>query len=635
MDFLRKGIVIGLFLLIIGLFVQPSCLWAASSSDLEQLKLSQWDVLWEASPLKWEDVANMEEGWREVNIARGIPSKPERIKSAWFRITLPATPWDESGLYIDKLYAFDVEVYTEDGRKIFEASRDYSYDIYQILVPLVANSKGQDIFIHASTSSDKFGIHSEITIGNYQDLLPLYVNKGLLDIILGGALVFAAIVMLSCTLFLRNIDVPSWLSLSLVILSFGVLMITYSRFTYTFFSEYGKVFAILFDLGLMILFPALSYYFEIITGPGPRRIITKFRKFQVAYASFILLVLFSNLISDNAIYSVYFFLTVTVLAFIIVIQLVVLLSVSVLYVLRKNKDVVLFAIGFTIFAMTSIAELIWFLIRYAQYELTLWKWGSLCFVLALILILGRRVALNHERVIQYSKELEMYNGKLQHSEKMEILSELAASVAHEVRNPLQVTRGFLQLLDSKAAMKEKEYLKLALTELDRASAIITDFLTFAKPELEDITVLNVGEELSHIEGILIPLANMQGGVMTLDMPPNLCINGNSSKFKQAFINLIKNSIEALTEKGWIRIWGYEQEGKVTIHILDNGAGMDEQELSRLGEPYFSNKTKGTGLGLMVTLRIIEVMQGEIKFTSKKGVGTEVVIRFPSVYEKAM
>ncbi|WP_374021028.1 HAMP domain-containing sensor histidine kinase [Paenibacillus thiaminolyticus] len=213
---------------------------------------------------------------------------------------------------------------------------------------------------------------------------------------------------------------------------------------------------------------------------------------------------------------------------------------------------------------------------------------------------------------------------------MEILSELAASVAHEVRNPLQVTRGFLQLLGGKTGTKEQEYLNLALTELDRASEIITDFLTFAKPELDEIHILDVADELRHIEGILMPMATMHGGTIELDASPELRIQGNSSKFKQAFINMIKNSIEAFTEKGLIRVKAYERNEQVIIWIEDNGIGMDEEELKRLGEPYFSNKTKGTGLGLMVTFRIIEVMQGKMDIKSEKGVGTVITVSFPSV-----
>jgi len=243
--------------------------------------------------------------------------------------------------------------------------------------------------------------------------------------------------------------------------------------------------------------------------------------------------------------------------------------------------------------------------------------------------MARRFAQNHQQMVLYSSRLELFNNELQRSEKMDIISELAASVAHEVRNPLQVTRGFLQLLQMNTDDKGREHLKIALEELDRASAIITDFLTFAKPEFDKVNTLNLAQEFQHIEGIMRPLATLAGGTITMNIPENIDIRGNSSKFKQALINIVKNSIEALPEEGKIHIWAEQNDKEIEIHIQDNGSGMTEEELKRLGEPYFSNKTKGTGLGLMVTFRIIEALGGVLEFKSKKNVGTEAVIHLPA------
>ncbi len=284
------------------------------------------------------------------------------------------------------------------------------------------------------------------------------------------------------------------------------------------------------------------------------------------------------------------------------------------------------------FAAIGVSEVIWYFIQDMNYDLFFWKWGILSFVASLIIILARRILQNYEQVVKYSKQLEVFNNELQRSEKMEIISQLAASVAHEVRNPLQVTRGFLQLLREKTTSdKDKSFMVLAIDELDRASEIITDFLTFAKPQLEQTTLLNVAEEIQKIEGILAPLATMQGGVIKVDLASDLYVRGNSSKLKQALINIIKNSIEALDKDGIIHIRAYmDDSGHVVICIKDNGEGMHEADLKRLGEPYYSKKTKGTGLGLMVTFRIIEVMQGRVEFISNKGVGTEAIIHIPSV-----
>ncbi|GMK46496.1 hypothetical protein PghCCS26_36250 [Paenibacillus glycanilyticus] len=280
--------------------------------------------------------------------------------------------------------------------------------------------------------------------------------------------------------------------------------------------------------------------------------------------------------------------------------------------------------------MFTVADIIQYYSHSRNYEFTYWKWGIVCFVFTLVVMLGRQIVLSFEKVVTYSRQLEIYNNELQRSEKLDMISQLAASVAHEVRNPLQVTRGFLQLLEEKSGSnKEKNYMLLAINELDRASEIITDFLTFAKPQLEHVSVLNIANEFKHIGTILIPLANMQGGQIRLNIPDHLQIHGNSSKFKQAFINMIKNSIEALKNEGRIEISGHMEGNRVVICIKDNGEGMTEAELVKLGEPYYSNKSKGTGLGLMVTFSIIEVMQGDIVFKSTKGIGTEVMVTFPT------
>jgi signal transduction histidine kinase len=412
-------------------------------------------------------------------------------------------------------------------------------------------------------------------------------------------------------------------------------MITYSSFLYSIYGEYGKVFVTLFDLSLFILLPSFTYFFEKVIGSGYRSMIMKFRVFQVYYSVLCVVLMGINFLCHNQIYGLYRFTSATMLGFIMMVQFLLLITVAISYSLKGNKEAIIFSVGFVVFGLLGLGELFWFYFKAEYYDLFLWKWGVVCFLISLIIILGQRFTRNHEQVLEYSRQLEMFNNELQRSEKMEIISELAASVAHEVRNPLQVTRGFLQLLteknqSSKNPSSDQLYLNLALDELDRAAAIITDFLTFAKPEAGKVTTLNVLEEFIHIEGILMPLVSLQGGKITVNIPNDLHIKGSSPKFKQAFINIIKNSIEALNGEGDIEIWAHGDHNKVYIYIKDNGEGMDPGVLARLGEPYFSNKTKGTGLGLMVTFRIIEVMQGEISFTSAKGVGTEVRVCFPTV-----
>lgn len=592
--------------------------------------IKEWEVTWADRFDPNMSVEELEKlpGWTRVEADGPKPEVPTWAKAQWVKIGIPEFDNGKPAVLFEKIYGYNVVILSGD-RVIFESERKYKYETNTILLPLDQSTEGNSIYVGIKSGS-RIGLQSGVLLGDYAEMQNKYIKDNLTDFIIGCALIFIAVVMLICSLFLKNENLSSWFSLCLIILASGIIVITYSSFLYSLYGKYGGIYVVLFDLSLLVLLPSFTTFFESIFGKGYKSIINKYKKFQLGYSLFCVLFMIVNLISGNQFYDYYKIATVTVLGIIMIVQFILLITVSTIYTIRGNQEAIIFSIGFAIFALLGIVELSWFFFKSAYYDLYLWKWGVVCFVISLIIILGKRFARNHEQVVEYSKQLEMFNNELQRSEKMEIISELAASVAHEVRNPLQVTRGFLQLLVAKQNSADKVYLSMALEELDRASSIITDFLTFAKPEVGKVTELNVLNEFIHIEGILVPMANLQGGKISVHIPQDLYIKGNSSKFKQAFINIIKNSIESLHGEGEIQIWAYEKDGEVSIHIKDTGEGMDEEVLSRLGEPYFSNKTKGTGLGLMVTFRIIEIMNGKISFTSKKGVGTEAVIRFPAL-----
>ncbi|WP_150265317.1 sensor histidine kinase [Paenibacillus tepidiphilus] len=602
---------------------------AAAEGGYASIEITDWRVKWGDSAGTGSNAIpdTKEPGWIAADGAQGALELPDGASSAWTRVQLPQYSFTSPSVYIEKLYALHVRVYVED-RLVFEAGRGYIKDQYSLLVPLNTADAGKAMYIWTETLQDRIGVKDKIIIGEHSVLVKDYIRNGLIDVILGGAFIFVAIVLFVCSFYLNKEYFPIAATLAVVIASTGVLSVTYSPFIYTFYSYLGPASIIFYDIALLSLLPALTYLFERIFGGGKYGIIRKFRKFQAGYSLFCLICLVINLISGNRFVELYYFVSTTVVGVILILQFVLLIACVVLFALRRNRDAIIFAVGFGFAALTSVLELSWYYYREGDYDLFYWKWSLVVFILSLIIILGRRLALNHQQVVKYSRELELFNNELQRSEKMEIISELAASVAHEVRNPLQVTRGFLQLLSEKSSGDEKSYLTMALSELDRAASIITDFLTFAKPEFEQISLLNVQDEFKHIESILRPLCHLTGGKMVVEVGDQLWVRGNSSKFKQAFINIIKNSIESLGDDGVIQMSAYAKGDKVYIHIKDNGEGMDHDVLGRLGEPYFSNKTKGTGLGLMVTFRIIEAMRGEIRFISKKGAGTESVTVLP-------
>jgi two-component system sporulation sensor kinase B len=549
------------------------------------------------------------------------------MNSYLIRFTIPNFEAEHPALLLNHLLAQNVKIYV-GNRLVHETIRNYPYDMNNVIVAISEKDMGQPLYIWVQSLKRQVGPSRDIEYGE-ESVLRNRLDRNMQSVIIGSAFLIVALVMMCCTIFLRKTKTTRvWLVLTMIVCTAGILLITYSSYMYKQNGQYGAILFHGFDLSLLTFLPALTYFFESIIGKGYLNSIKIFRMFQSGYSLFCAVFLAIDIASAYQFFQVYYFFSVTILGYTIILQFALLSINSVVYAMKGNRDATIFALGTTLLTFTIVVDLLCYYMTSGKYELFLWKWGVVLFVISLIVVMGRKLAEYYEQIVNYSRQVELYNNRLQRSEKLEIISELAASIAHEVRNPLQVTRGFLQLLTMKVSEQEKEYMNLAISELDRAAEIITDFLTFAKPQMEHVEQLHIESELKQIEGIIIPLAHLHGGDIEMNIPRDLYIQGNSSKFKQAVINIIKNSIEALQGLGQIKIWAYHKEDKVLIHIRDTGEGMDAAALSRLGEPYFSTKTKGTGLGLMVTFRIIEIMGGNIKFLSEKGKGTEVILSFP-------
>lgn len=221
--------------------------------------------------------------------------------------------------------------------------------------------------------------------------------------------------------------------------------------------------------------------------------------------------------------------------------------------------------------------------------------------------------------------------KVMKAEKLEVVSHLAASISHEVRNPLTTCKGFLQLsYEEEKSHEIKQYLGTAIQELDRATDIISDYLTFAKPAPEKVEKVFVIQEVEKVVNVLTPLANMHGVQLLTNWEENgqSYISGDRKKFEQSLINIVKNGIESMPKGGKVEINIFDDYPVVRIEIRDEGKGMTQQQINRLGEPYFTMKNTGTGLGMMVSFSLIKGMGGQIKVDSEVGRWTSFIIEYP-------
>jgi two-component system sporulation sensor kinase B len=249
-------------------------------------------------------------------------------------------------------------------------------------------------------------------------------------------------------------------------------------------------------------------------------------------------------------------------------------------------------------------------------------------ILAIASLIGMAISsLLKEHII----ETNYLKLELERSEKLKIVSQIAASVAHEVRNPLTVVKGFLQLLKESVDDRKKDYLKIALSELERAEYIITDYLNLAKPQADQLEQVEVSSFLSSTLEIMNSFSLIQNVQIQLNCnQTDLFVLADKPKLSQVVLNLIKNGVEAIPNTGIVTVNAFYRNEEIFIEIKDNGKGMSKEDLDNIGTAFFTTKDTGTGLGILVTIRIVEALNGKISFESKEGAGTKVVLRFPAV-----
>ncbi|MDD2621066.1 MAG: ATP-binding protein [Syntrophomonadaceae bacterium] len=192
-------------------------------------------------------------------------------------------------------------------------------------------------------------------------------------------------------------------------------------------------------------------------------------------------------------------------------------------------------------------------------------------------------------------------------DRLNLVGEMAASIGHEIRNPMTTVRGFLQILSGKAEyINDQDYFQLMIEELDRANAIITEFLSLARNKMLELRSMNLNSLISSI----FPL--IQANAMIQDKEISIAINGeipdlmlDEKEIKQLIHNLVHNALDATAPGGKILLNLYKEDEYVVLSIEDHGAGIDIKILDKIGTPFFSTKEDGTGLGLAVCYGIAD------------------------------
>ncbi|MDR7238782.1 EAL domain-containing protein [Neobacillus drentensis] len=213
------------------------------------------------------------------------------------------------------------------------------------------------------------------------------------------------------------------------------------------------------------------------------------------------------------------------------------------------------------------------------------------------------------------------------SEKLSVVGQLASSIAHEIRNPLTTIKGFAQLLQKE--VDNPLYMDTMLSEIDRLEEIVRGFLSFAKPQTHQIKETNINRLFQQV--LLIFKSQTINNIEILqeynpDFPVVQC-DGN--QIKQVFVQILQNAVEAMPNGGTIKVQMlYKGTDYVKIRFIDQGYGISKERMSKMGEPFYSTIEKGTGLGIMISQKIVKEHGGTIAINSFINQGTTVDVILP-------
>jgi len=250
----------------------------------------------------------------------------------------------------------------------------------------------------------------------------------------------------------------------------------------------------------------------------------------------------------------------------------------------------------------------------------------------LIIIISYIFIINITRLVyETSEKILTINTTLKELEKEKQIRLSLFKITHEIKNPIAVCKGYLDMLNTKDTNQVERYVPILKSEIDRLLSLLQDFLLINKSNL-DLDVMDMNMLVEETIDKLKPLLDENNIKLDLNLiDDEIYINGDFNRLSQVLINIIKNSIESINKKGKITIKSSIKNNKCYISIKDNGCGMSKEILDKIKEPFFTTKKRGSGLGVALIYEIIEAHGAKINYDSEYGKGTKVDLVF-SMYQ---
>ncbi|MDQ0484251.1 ATP-binding protein [Guptibacillus hwajinpoensis] len=253
---------------------------------------------------------------------------------------------------------------------------------------------------------------------------------------------------------------------------------------------------------------------------------------------------------------------------------------------------------------------------------------EVAFPIMLLLLFSAVTFIILNRFISYLKAVEKSYEHSSHNEKLAFIGRIATGVTHEIKNPLTSLKGFVQLQEDEQTYNQK-HSKIMLQELDRLTIIVNDLMILGKPQAINLKSIDLYECVRYVVDLFQQEAENKQITIYTHFEEQGQVLGDAGRIKQVLLNILKNAIEAMPSGGEVRIKLVKDKEWTTVQIIDRGIGIPEKDIPNLEKAFYSTKENGTGLGLMVSYKIIEEHKGKIRIDSEVGVGTTFSLCFPT------
>ncbi|TCZ79257.1 diguanylate cyclase [Paenibacillus albiflavus] len=239
------------------------------------------------------------------------------------------------------------------------------------------------------------------------------------------------------------------------------------------------------------------------------------------------------------------------------------------------------------------------------------------------------IHIGEDRIFQMRREFWLKQQEEQsRSDKMKLVGELAASMAHEIRNPLTSIQGFIQL-SKNSGYNILPWYDVIMSEITRVGELTAEFLQFSKPHVGNMKNELIASCMARVYSLCEPEATSRGHTIELIILDHAAqVRMDRDKITQVLINLIRNSFQAMEQPGHVQFTLHQEDNQAVIQVRDNGKGIANDEIDKIFDPFYTTKEDGTGLGLSLCQKIIEDHNGEITVSSEVGLDTVFTVKLP-------